>query len=303
MESLLRWGIEHSAPPDPNAAPTEPKNFDPEIIDHILGKSDAVRMKEAMAAANDLQNPLKARLTALEDLEMLVQSIDNANDLEPLKLWEPLIVLMSSDVDKIRFNALWILGTAVQNNPRAQNVFLSHDPLPALLSMMSKSSDSSAETRSKAIYCLSGTLKHNRAAVLKLDDLGGWEALREGLSDPNISVRRKIAFLLNTLLLQDLEPPPAALATSNPAPTKTALQDHKIISRLIELLESPLQFGEDGDEAYDLDFAEKAGEVLVTYSRQGGAFNDEDKPKLRIAIQEGKNRNEEWVREVGGESS
>lgn len=35
-------------------------------------------------------------------------------------MWEPLIELLSSPSDAIRMNTLWILGTAIQNNPKAQ---------------------------------------------------------------------------------------------------------------------------------------------------------------------------------------
>lgn len=42
-------------------------------------------------------------------------------DLEKLKMWEPLQSLLDpSSADEIRTATLWILGTAVQNNPSAQ---------------------------------------------------------------------------------------------------------------------------------------------------------------------------------------
>lgn len=41
-------------------------------------------------------------------------------DLENLKMWEPLIELMHSSETGIQRHAIWILGTAVQNNSKAQ---------------------------------------------------------------------------------------------------------------------------------------------------------------------------------------
>jgi hypothetical protein len=38
-----------------------------------------------------------------------------------MNMWEPLIELLSSPSDAVRMNTLWILGTAIQNNPSAQN--------------------------------------------------------------------------------------------------------------------------------------------------------------------------------------
>lgn len=37
-----------------------------------------------------------------------------------MKMWEPIQALLDDPSDAIRLNALWILGTAVQNNPKAQ---------------------------------------------------------------------------------------------------------------------------------------------------------------------------------------
>jgi len=51
---------------------------------------------------------------------MLVENIDNANDLEKLGMWEPLQGLLASPSDDVKVQALWVIGTAVQNNPAAQ---------------------------------------------------------------------------------------------------------------------------------------------------------------------------------------
>jgi hsp70-interacting protein len=46
--------------------------------------------------------------------------IDNANNMAVLKLWEPLLELLKSSSPRIVAQALWIIGTAVQNNLKAQ---------------------------------------------------------------------------------------------------------------------------------------------------------------------------------------
>jgi hsp70-interacting protein len=73
MESLLRWGITNSAnAPAGNAPPAAPRqDLDPGIIDHILGKSDAQLMKEALAVAVDEQKSEDDRLEALDNFEMV----------------------------------------------------------------------------------------------------------------------------------------------------------------------------------------------------------------------------------------
>ncbi|KAI0693093.1 armadillo-type protein [Cerioporus squamosus] len=211
MEQLLRWGIANS---DPNAPPPQPRtDLDPGVIDAILGKSDAELMKEALAVAVDEKRDEDERIQALDNFEMLIEQIDNANNLEKLKMWEPLHSLLTSPTssEAIQMQILWILGTAVQNNPAAQNSYLALSPLRALLSFLSPTVRS-GKTRAKAVYALSGLLKHNSAAVKQMHDVDGWSVLRDALADSDISVRRKVAFLLNSLLI-----PTALPQSSQPA--------------------------------------------------------------------------------------
>ena len=75
MQSLLRWGIENSGNDDGSAAdavpPVRRTDLDPGIIDAILGRPDSELMKEALAKAQDASLDEDARITALDDLEMV----------------------------------------------------------------------------------------------------------------------------------------------------------------------------------------------------------------------------------------
>ncbi|KZT55841.1 Fes1-domain-containing protein, partial [Calocera cornea HHB12733] len=233
MESLLRWSIENTDTSSPahlaalqQASHDRMQSLDPALIDAILGKPDAVKMKESMALASDAGRTGEERLQALDDLELLVEGIDNANDMAKLALWTPLWELVKGPSqgegegadsgkgvdDELRGAALWVAGTAVQNNPQAQADFLALDPIPLLLSVLA-SKDAGRATRSRAVYALSGGMNHNAEAVGRMAAAGGWSVLRDALTDPDISVRRKVAFLLNTLLLLD-GPAPSSSTTS-----------------------------------------------------------------------------------------
>ncbi|KAE9385852.1 Fes1-domain-containing protein [Gymnopus androsaceus JB14] len=267
-------------------------DLNPEIIDLLLGKSDAELMKEAMAIAVDANRSEDDRIDALDNLEMLIEQIDNANNLEKLKMWEPLHALLTSGPDSVKAHAVWVIGTALQNNPSAQDAYLKLAPLPTLTSFLSPSSGNSAassqQIRSKVIYALSGLLKHNAPALAQLDS-DGWSRLCQALQDPNIAVRRKTAFLLNSLLTpnetttsssasssDNLHTPdsqqnqgpihpnshaahlfqPGRASTS--ALTLEAMTKHNILGTLIDGLTNPLPYGEDGDkEEVDPDFEEK----------------------------------------------
>ncbi|KAI0691804.1 nucleotide exchange factors-like protein [Cytidiella melzeri] len=305
MQSLLRWSIENSTPGEAGVAPPPPrKDLDPAIIDLILGKPDAERMKEALAIAVDETKSEDDRLQALDEFEMLVESIDNANDLTKLNMWEPLQNLLASpsSSDNIKTDVLWIIGTAVQNNPSAQNAYLALSPMRTLLSFLAPSVES-AKLRSKAVYALSGILKHSATAVQLLKEADGWDALRRALEDSDISVRRKTAFLLNAILIptSPTRPsnnstalvlhPTASADSSDPTsniqtpihpnshasmladPTSfstseltiDALEDHGLLQVLVDALVTPVPHGPDGEFEGDAEFEDKVIGVLYTY--------------------------------------
>ncbi|KAI9429419.1 nucleotide exchange factors-like protein [Lactarius psammicola] len=329
MQSLLRWGIENSSSnADSSAAPSASTrrmtDLDPGIIDAILGRPDSELMKEALAKAQDASLDEDARLTALDDLEMLVENIDNANDLEKLGMWEPLQSLLGSPSDDVRIQALWVIGTAVQNNPSAQRAYLALGPFPTLLGYLSPSSRAPAQLRSKAIYALSSLLKHYAAALAPFEAADGWAALRGALSDSDIGVRRKTAFLLNTLLLSpaggDASPSGTATTTAirsegtepeagaggpnvhpnshaalvadprsaDTAPaTLRALRGHGLLSALVRELTVPTPHGPDGEEggACDADLEEKLVRLLYTYvAVHKGTFEASEKQALKVFL-------------------
>ncbi|KAI0252250.1 nucleotide exchange factors-like protein [Lactifluus subvellereus] len=312
MQSLLRWGIENSANDDSTGgvAPlTQRTDLDPGIIDAILGRPDSELMKEALAKAQDVSLDEDVRMTALDDLEMLVENIDNANDLEKLGMWEPLQGLLASPSDDVKTQALWVIGTAVQNNPAAQKAYIALGPIPAVLSYLSPPARASKQLRSKAVYALSGLLKHNAAAIAPFEAAGGWEALRGALSDSDISVRRKTAFLLNSLLVPSaaaavapaadadagatVHPNSHASMVADPASADTApatlraLRAHGLLTALVRELTTPTPCGADGDEGEncDADLAEKLTRLLHTYvSAHCGTFDGPEKDSLRTFL-------------------
>ena len=57
---------------------------------------------------------------AWDNFEQLVENLDNANNMEALKLWTPLVEKLESEDTQDREMACWCLGTAVQNNIKCQ---------------------------------------------------------------------------------------------------------------------------------------------------------------------------------------
>lgn len=64
---------------------------------------------------------LDDKLVAFDNFEQLIESLDNANNMEPLGLWSPLVGLLTHREPDMRRMAAWCVGTAVQNNEKSQD--------------------------------------------------------------------------------------------------------------------------------------------------------------------------------------
>ncbi|KAF8471931.1 nucleotide exchange factor Fes1-domain-containing protein [Kalaharituber pfeilii] len=162
MESLLKWGLENSTPSaDPSSNRTK---LDTAALAQLFGAADdATLMKEAMAAITNPEVSLEDKQIAFDNLEMLCEGLDNANNLENLNLWEPLIAQFDSPEPELRFMAAWVCGTAVQNNIKTQRKFHSaggtHKAINAFLN------DPSEKVRAKSVYAISSTIRNYEPAL------------------------------------------------------------------------------------------------------------------------------------------
>lgn len=129
MNQLLKWSIENTdASRDDPTATTDPKAERPSgrplnavALNALLGgPTDADLMRESMAAIQSPDISLENKLVAFDNFEQLIENLDNANNMEPMGLWTPLVGLLHSEEPQLRRMAAWCVGTAVQNNVKAQ---------------------------------------------------------------------------------------------------------------------------------------------------------------------------------------
>ena len=124
LTNLLKWGVENSdsSRKDPTSQVKKSQNLNTEALAALFGNqpSNAQLMKEAMKIIEDEENDLKNRLTAFDNFEQLIEGIDNANNLGPLELWEPLVKMLRDKEAELRTYAAWCCATAVQNNIESQ---------------------------------------------------------------------------------------------------------------------------------------------------------------------------------------
>lgn len=202
MNELLKWGIENSTsspstdtnadPANSSAAPTSSLN--PELLAQLFGgpsEADLMRAAVEHIQSSDPEITLESRLTAFDNLEQLVESLDNANNLSKLGLWTPLLDLLAHDEAQIRLMAAWCVGTAVQNNEPCQERLVALGGVERLVGMAlgeravaleeSSNGDDAAEkkqngegegkreedkeVRRKAVYALSSAIRNYQPAA------------------------------------------------------------------------------------------------------------------------------------------
>ncbi|PGH03051.1 hypothetical protein AJ80_08746 [Polytolypa hystricis UAMH7299] len=185
MQSLLKWGIENSQPSttnpstdnDSSAAATTttttttgatgaPRSLSPSALQRLFFNtpSDAELMKAAMHVIRSTDATLENKLVAFDNFEQLVENLDNANNMDVLGLWAPLVQELEAEEAERRMMAAWCIGTAVQNNERAQEKLIEQPTsLPTLLRISQTDPDKSV--RRKAIYALSSAVRNHQAAL------------------------------------------------------------------------------------------------------------------------------------------
>ena len=172
LQDLLKWSIQNSTPADDNAAngtdgtgaPADAgRGLNAEAIKALMGgPSDAELMQAAVAHATSLDS----KVTALDNLEQLIESLDNANLLSKLGLWTPLLELLAHEDAQIRRMAAWVVGTAVQNNAPSQERLVALGGVEKLVTMAlgERLADAEAketkEVRRKAVYALSSACRN-----------------------------------------------------------------------------------------------------------------------------------------------
>lgn len=175
MNNLLKWSIQNSTTAQQDTTNHESstgassnanstRGLNPEMLAALFGgPSDAELMKSSMAALHSPDVDLANKLIAFDNFEQLIETIDNANNLEPLGLWTPLVQLLKHDEPDMRRMAAWCIGTAVQNNEKAQDKLVVMNTLPVLVEMAMM--DEVDSVRRKAVYALSSAVRNFQPAL------------------------------------------------------------------------------------------------------------------------------------------
>ncbi|KAL1584663.1 hypothetical protein WHR41_06913 [Cladosporium halotolerans] len=168
LNQLLQWSIQNTdaSRTDPTTTQTDAirdpnKGLNPELLAQLMGApSEAELMKQAMSAivAPLDQVDLENKLVAFDNFEQLIEGIDNANNMQPLGLWIPLVEQLDNENAEMRAWAAACLSTAVQNNVACQERCLAINAIPKLVKIVLD--DEALATRKKAASALSSEVRN-----------------------------------------------------------------------------------------------------------------------------------------------
>ncbi|KAG2642593.1 hsp70 nucleotide exchange factor FES1-like isoform X1 [Panicum virgatum] len=206
LDSMLQWAIGNSDPDKlrEKAAELETLSADEllkrqmeikELMEKLKMPSDAELMKTAIADLHNSSVSLEERQRALQELLVLVEPIDNANDLEKLGGLIPLIQELNNADEGIRTTSAWVLGKASQNNVLVQNQILGYGALKRLVNM---GYSSSAAEAAKALYAISSLIRDNAHGQELFLSENGYAMLQHILSTDgnNVRLQKKVVSLL-----------------------------------------------------------------------------------------------------------
>nr|AIL24129.1 heat shock protein 1 [Tamarix hispida] len=217
LDGMLQWAIGHSDPAklketaqDVHRLSTEElkkrQTELKELVEKLKTPSDAQLMQIAVGDLNNSSLSLDDHLSALEELLILVEPIDNANDLNKLGGLEVIVRQLDSVHPEIRKLSAWVIGKASQNNPLVQKQVLEYGTLTKLMSMVRSNI---VEEAIKALYAVSALIRNNAEGQQIFYAAAGDLMLQEILSNSSfdIRLRRKSVFLVGDMAEHQLENP------------------------------------------------------------------------------------------------
>ncbi|CDO94697.1 unnamed protein product [Kluyveromyces dobzhanskii CBS 2104] len=202
MEKLLHWSIANAE--GDKEAISRAGQPDPKVLQQLFGggPDEPALMKHAMIVISNPEADLENKLVAFDNFEMLIENLDNANNIENMKLWEPLIAILDDPEPQLRAFALSVIGTAVQNNEQSQNNFAKYDGALGKVVKIAGNSSEDINVRTKAFYTLSNLLRHNAGIYQQFNQLNGLQLIAPVLkyADANEKLKLRTMALLSTVL-------------------------------------------------------------------------------------------------------
>lgn len=223
MDKLLQWSIaQQSGDKEAMARIGQP---DPKMLEQLFGAPDEpALMRQAIAVVDNPDALDSDKVVALENFEMLIENLDNANNIENMKLWPSVVAqLLSSNVD-FQVLAASIVGIATQNNPDCQQAFLRQENGLRTLVALASAPETPQQLLLKSLFAMSSLIRNFPAGAAEFVSFGGLEALSVDLK------------LEPKLLLRKLSLISAVLSTGLDDDKRSHIHKDKLVSQLVGVL-------------------------------------------------------------------
>lgn len=213
IQGILQMAVDHSDDPASSTSSVfqemseERRKWLEEALSSIVEDTDVKRMmthlqilEKPQNDANDDDNDgLTQKEDAFEDLSVIVDNLDNANDFHKIGGYHVMIKCLSSEHSSLRWRAADLLAVCVQNNPYCQKAAMEMNILPKLITLLE--TDPSDKVKIKALYaisCLTRDFPPAEEAFLKSD---GFSILMRAMQGENDKLITKSAFMLRNMLV------------------------------------------------------------------------------------------------------
>lgn len=222
MEKLLQWSIAQQS--GDKEAMDRIGQPDPKMLEQLFGAPDeAALMKQAISVVENPDASDDDKLVALENFEMLIENLDNANNIENMKLWPAVIAqLLSSNVE-FQVLAASIVGIATQNNPDSQTAFLAKENGLAKLVQLARDPATPSLLVLKSLFAMASLVRNFPQGTDEFVKLGGLEALKLQTSDHR-TLLRKLSLLS------------AVLSTGLDDEKRKHIHSDKLVEQLVAVL-------------------------------------------------------------------
>lgn len=211
LQGVMQFALNHSDDPTNSSSSAfqemskERREWLQEALSSIAEDTDVKRMMkylqilEKPCDTNNADDDLGEKEDAFEELSMIVEDLDNANDFHKIGGYQVMIKCLSSEHSSLRWRAADILAVCVQNNPYCQKAAMEMNILPTLTSLLE--TDQLDQVRIKALYAISGLTRNSpkaEEAFLKDD---GVSMLFRTMQAENEKLITKSAFMTRNLLM------------------------------------------------------------------------------------------------------
>lgn len=190
MDKLLAWSIANESG-DKETMDKVGKPDEKALAQLFGGPDEPTLMKQSIQVVENPEADLEAKQVALENFEMLIENMDNANNIENLHLWPSIIGLLNADHDSdLRLLAGSIIAISVQNNPKCQADFLKYLDGFSRLVEYSLDTQTPMNIKLKFLFAISSLIRNHQDSFNYFLKLDGWNTLM--ISQPSNEFNDKL---------------------------------------------------------------------------------------------------------------